>query len=117
MGIVQNRYVAPLPMHAYGELVKTERGCRYLNESGLLSSLLAKCKWKGPWDNSQSLHRRAVLWALGHIGSTDKGVQMVRLITKMYHTRLPPEPTAACPPSRPARCSSRAPTCWRGWWS
>lgn len=40
--LLQNRYSSPLPIHAYGELVRTERGCRFLETSGMLAALLAR---------------------------------------------------------------------------
>ena len=93
---------ASMPLHAYAELVKTEKGCRLLRESGMLSRLLAQSVGAGVEEKGEeeeeeekkgsgtkargggkegpqptTPNEEALLWALGHACSTQRGLQAV----------------------------------------
>ena len=61
------------PVHFYGELVKTKKGTEYLRLSrhvpDFRTTLLSP--------TSTLIEKRAVLWALGHIGSHDYGIKLI----------------------------------------
>lgn len=60
------------PKHLYGELVQTKLGLRKLQESKhaeeLLQNLTEEC---------MIIQKRVALWGLGHIGSSERGVQFL----------------------------------------
>ncbi|RHY10966.1 hypothetical protein DYB25_011876, partial [Aphanomyces astaci] len=63
----------PLPRHFYGELAKTDDGCAILSQSGHVAELVASLK--DP--TAVPLEKRAALWTLGHIGGTNRGMDLL----------------------------------------
>jgi len=61
------------PTHFYGELVKTKQGADYLRRSKHLEQFKADILSK----ETVMLKKRAALWAVGHIGSSDHGIKLV----------------------------------------
>jgi rapamycin-insensitive companion of mTOR len=66
---------APLPRHLYGELARTNEGAELLVRENTLQSLLTTARADGPLDELKQ--RKAALWALGHIGSSEAGYAAV----------------------------------------
>lgn len=58
--------VAP---HLYGELARTERGCTMLRASGHFGEFVDCIKSS----QSSAIQKRAALWSIGQIGSSDRG--------------------------------------------
>lgn len=58
------------PKHLYGELVQTKLGLKKLQESGHPEELLENLNSECP-----AIQKRVALWGLGHIGSSERGVQ------------------------------------------
>jgi rapamycin-insensitive companion of mTOR len=65
-----------VPLHFYGELTKTDEGCRILDEKGHFnefSQFIVACK-----DEDEDLEiivkLKSCLWAIGNIGANDGGV-------------------------------------------
>jgi len=61
------------PPHLYGELAKTEAGCKILKDSKHFCRMLESIT--DPL--LLPLERRAYLWALGHVGSSVTGLQLL----------------------------------------
>eukprot|EP01094_Clydonella_sp_ATCC50884_P020972 TRINITY_DN4492_c0_g1_i1.p1 TRINITY_DN4492_c0_g1~~TRINITY_DN4492_c0_g1_i1.p1 ORF type:complete len:1201 (+),score=424.78 TRINITY_DN4492_c0_g1_i1:147-3605(+) len=81
----ENRTVVNLPVHFYGELVRTSDGCAILKESGHFDEFVDMIKSPYP----SMLTKRGALWVLGHIGKSKKGLKylendnVVQLIVEM----------------------------------
>jgi len=61
----------PIGRHVWGELAKSPEGCAMLEDLRCIREMLAIARDTGP--HAKSSERRAALWALGHMGSTDLG--------------------------------------------
>jgi rapamycin-insensitive companion of mTOR len=61
-----------LPMHLYGELVKTEFGLQLLKENVNVENFINDLEADVP-----ILNKRIALWALGHIGSSERGMNFI----------------------------------------
>ncbi|KAL6058320.1 Cytosolic regulator of adenylyl cyclase [Balamuthia mandrillaris] len=66
----QRKDVVNIPPHFYGELAKTEKGRILLEKSGRVPEMIRQLKD----DKVPPLQRRAVLWAMGNIGSSEGGL-------------------------------------------
>ncbi|GAA5860724.1 hypothetical protein JCM3774_006265 [Rhodotorula dairenensis] len=76
------------PPHFYGELVRTEEGCKYLRATGHLEDFAAIVSLHEDSDLEADyvVMLKTVLWALGHIGSSSPGLLMLDeydLLTQM----------------------------------
>ena len=60
------------PKHLYGELVQTRLGLKKLQESGHAEELVQAMVGEG-----SIIQKRVALWGLGHIGSSERGVQFL----------------------------------------
>lgn len=61
------------PTHFYGELAKTKQGADFLRQSKHIEYFKRDI-------NSKETHmqvRRAALWAIGHIGSSENGIKLI----------------------------------------
>ncbi|KAG0654436.1 hypothetical protein C6P46_001643 [Rhodotorula mucilaginosa] len=67
------------PPHFYGELVRTEEGCKYLRAAGHLEDFAAivSLHEDSDLDADYVVMLKAVLWALGHIGSSSPGLLLL----------------------------------------
>ncbi|KAK4048462.1 hypothetical protein OIO90_005793 [Microbotryomycetes sp. JL221] len=67
------------PPHFYGELVKTEKGCQVLESSGHFIEFVEFLRENAMEDFEQDIifKLKVVLWAIGHIGSTQGGLDFV----------------------------------------
>lgn len=61
-----------LAPHFYGDLARTERGCTMLRASGHFAHFIDTIKST----NSTAIQKRAALWALGQVGSSDRGFSL-----------------------------------------
>eukprot|EP00002_Diphylleia_rotans_P005434 TRINITY_DN1456_c0_g1_i3.p1 TRINITY_DN1456_c0_g1~~TRINITY_DN1456_c0_g1_i3.p1 ORF type:complete len:936 (-),score=158.70 TRINITY_DN1456_c0_g1_i3:822-3629(-) len=61
------------PPHFYGELAKTRDGCEEIHKSGVIIEFVELIKSH----EAPSIQRRAALWAVGHIGSSSLGYQLL----------------------------------------
>ncbi|CCA73896.1 related to protein ste16 [Serendipita indica DSM 11827] len=64
------------PPHFYGEMVKTELGCQVLSDKGHFSDFTHFIRQHG-FDSDDSdivLRLKSVLWAVGNIGTSDRGI-------------------------------------------
>ncbi|CAM9196403.1 unnamed protein product [Hapterophycus canaliculatus] len=62
-----------LPLHLYGELAKTERGCEILRKHGDIKNLLYVARnSSAPADE-----RKGALWAVGHVSSWPLGLALL----------------------------------------
>jgi len=59
--------------HLYGQLAKTNNGCRRLRTSGHFTEFVDIIK-----SPSSSIQKRAALWTLGQIGSSELGFQLLK---------------------------------------
>ncbi len=57
------------PVHLYGELVKTEDGAKYLKSTNDIEY----CKKEVMSPETSLTRKRAALWTIGHIGSSEAG--------------------------------------------
>lgn len=66
-----------LPVHLYGQLVHSKSGCQLLEAQNVVYDL--SCQVRSPnldqWDGIKQL--KAALWALGNIGSTNWGLNLL----------------------------------------
>ena len=62
-----------MPPHIFGELVKTKKGVELLKKTKYLEAFIADVR--NP--DCSILHKRAALWALGHIGRNKKGIALI----------------------------------------
>ncbi|ORX62115.1 hypothetical protein DM01DRAFT_1298682 [Hesseltinella vesiculosa] len=64
------------PPHFYGELTKTEEGCTLLREKGHFRQFtqFLRDHWDKVYDVQTVQQLKAVLWAIGNIGSTRNGL-------------------------------------------
>ena len=62
-----------LPLHFYGELVKTKPGAQFLKSKRHLDAF----KQDIVTDNTSLKKKRAALWAIGHIGAHENGIELV----------------------------------------
>jgi hypothetical protein len=60
-----------VPPHLYGELAKTEEGCKLIRQSGHFVQFVKALTT--PPDQGTLLRRRASIWAIGHIGASETG--------------------------------------------
>ena len=58
--------------HFFGELSRTQAGLEELRKSGFIDDFIQKLT-----SQSSTLQKRSCLWALGHIGSHDRGARML----------------------------------------
>lgn len=61
-------------MHLYGELVKTEEGAKYLKQTNDIEYF--KKEILSP--ESTLIRKRAALWTIGHIGSSEHGFKLIQ---------------------------------------
>jgi rapamycin-insensitive companion of mTOR len=80
----QRPAAVPLRSHLYSELAKTETGCDYLKKSGHVMHFIETAmdikKHLNQLDGqlpSSLLARRAALWSVGHIASSDTGFALL----------------------------------------
>ena len=67
--VVPNESVSMhIPMHLFGELVKTELGMKMLGDRGYLEEYMKKLDEK-----HSIIEKRSCLWALGHVGASAMG--------------------------------------------
>lgn len=72
--ILPQKYkIIKTPLHLYGELVKTDEGAQYLRQSGDVDYFKKELFSEA----TPLLRKRAALWALGHIGSTEAGFKIL----------------------------------------
>lgn len=72
------------PKHLYGELVQTKLGLKKLQESKHVEELVEYLK-----SDSSVIQKRVALWALGHTGSSERGIlylQKLGIITTIVET-------------------------------
>ena len=62
-----------MPPHIFGELVKTDEGVECLKKKSYMESFISDVR--NP--NCSMLKKRSSLWALGHIGRTKKGIEII----------------------------------------
>ncbi|GAA5918699.1 hypothetical protein JCM1841_006247 [Sporobolomyces salmonicolor] len=64
------------PPHFYGELVKTQEGCEILDESGHFTRFaeIIREHAERELDSEFVAQLKSVLWAVGHIGSSERGL-------------------------------------------
>ncbi|CAA90815.1 Target of rapamycin complex 2 subunit ste20 [Schizosaccharomyces pombe] len=65
-----------LPLHFYGELVKSPQGCEVLESSGHFESFMGTLVefYDKPLGNEAIRQLKSALWAIGNIGKTDQGI-------------------------------------------
>lgn len=61
-------------MHLYGELVKTEEGAKYLKSTNDIEYFKREILSQDTPLN----RKRAALWTIGHIGSTEQGFKLIQ---------------------------------------
>lgn len=66
-------YIVVLSPHFYGEICKTKAGCEYIQKTGHLTEFLELLE--SP--NTDKTLKRAIFWALGHMGSSDTGYEFI----------------------------------------
>ncbi|KAM0790272.1 hypothetical protein ACM66B_005576 [Microbotryomycetes sp. NB124-2] len=68
-----------IPPHFYGELVKTEEGCNVLDASGHFAEFAEYLRQHAmeDFDEDVIFKLKSVLWAVGHVGSTDGGLEFL----------------------------------------
>lgn len=75
--------VRPLP-HFFGELAKTKEGCEYIQEYNDLDKFVSVVKKAKMDENTSSIDHvdlRACLWAIGMIGSSKTGLELLNTTT------------------------------------
>jgi rapamycin-insensitive companion of mTOR len=73
--ILPQKYkIIKTPVHLYGELVKTDEGARYLKSTNDVEYF----KKEILSSETSLLRKRAALWTIGHIGSTEQGFQLLQ---------------------------------------
>lgn len=73
-----------LPPHFYGELCKTVKGCDLVKLNGHFDEIVNTIDDK----NADKLTKRAALWTIGHVCSSDTGFEFAKgeiLIRKIIH--------------------------------
>lgn len=73
----QSQQIAPL--HLYGELAKTDEGCRILRERGHYVQFASYIREHGfEATDAVTIHQlKSAIWAVGHIGSTAGGLPLL----------------------------------------
>jgi rapamycin-insensitive companion of mTOR len=69
-----------VPLHFYGELTKTEEGCKILEEKGHFNEFaqfITTCKDEDV-DMEIITKLKSCLWAVGNIGANDGGVPFLQ---------------------------------------
>ncbi len=64
---------AKIPPHIFGEIVKTKKGLELLENTTYLQGFIDDIKSK----DTSILTKRASLWAIGHIGQSKKGIELL----------------------------------------
>jgi large subunit ribosomal protein L17e len=64
-----------VPPHLYGELAKTEDGCKLIHASGHFTQFVKMLT--APPTQVTLLKRRACIWAIGHIGASETGFRFL----------------------------------------
>ena len=73
--ILPQKYkIIKTPIHLYGELVKTEDGAEYLQQT----SDIEYFKEEILSEKTPLIRKRAALWAIGHIGSSEYGFKLIQ---------------------------------------
>lgn len=73
--ILPQKYkIIKTPVHLYGELVKTEEGTQYLKQSNDIEFF--KQEILNP--NTPLVKKRAALWTIGHIASSEYGFKLIQ---------------------------------------
>lgn len=68
---------AVIPLHFYGELMKTQAGCQVLEKSGHFHKFAFIIgNWR-EYENSDILLLKGILWAVGHIGASKYGFEFI----------------------------------------
>lgn len=62
-----------MPPHLFGELVKTKEGIELLKETNFLEEFIEELKKP----ETHVLKKRAILWCLGHIGRSKRGIELL----------------------------------------
>lgn len=75
-----NMKAAPLPPHLFGQLVKHDKGCCHLQDTAIVEQLVQTIKsGMQVIENELEIHKlKAALWSVGHIASSEKGLQLLR---------------------------------------
>ncbi|BFZ56514.1 hypothetical protein PYCC9005_003561 [Savitreella phatthalungensis] len=71
---------SPLPYHFYGELAKTDEGCRLLKSKGHLPAYvdILETDWSSPHRNDEEVcAAKAALWAIGNVGAEELGISFL----------------------------------------
>ncbi|GFQ72567.1 rapamycin-insensitive companion of mTOR [Trichonephila clavata] len=71
---VRNVY---LPPHMYGQLVQHAEGVKVLQNNGVLPELFHNIRYPDFSTDTDILHLKASLWAVGHIGSYSLGLRII----------------------------------------
>lgn len=72
--------VASLPSHLFGQLVKHEKGFRFLQKHPFINNFV-QCIKSGlqVMDNELEIHNlKAALWAVGHVATSELGLQLLK---------------------------------------
>lgn len=72
----------PMPPHFYGMIANTREGCERLRRSGHVE----KFEKRAMDQSCSTLYRRAAMIALGHIGSSDLGFDVLRSVAPRFLT-------------------------------
>mmetsp|Transcript_21477 Transcript_21477/g.31154 ORF Transcript_21477/g.31154 Transcript_21477/m.31154 type:complete len:1569 (+) Transcript_21477:93-4799(+) len=70
----------PLPRHMYGELSRTSAGMKLMHSQNIIPDLLLRAQAV----STPSSDVIAALWALGHISSSENGIQAIIAIDKNF---------------------------------
>lgn len=70
----QKYKIIKTPVHLYGELVKTEQGAKYLKQTNDIEYF--KKEVLSP--DTSLTRKRAALWTIGHIGSSEEGFALLQ---------------------------------------
>ncbi|KAI9208047.1 Rapamycin-insensitive companion of mTOR, N-term-domain-containing protein [Polychytrium aggregatum] len=75
-------------LHFYGQLTKTEEGTRHLRETGhfdVLANYVRKFGLVPDLDSNHLIRLKAALWAVGNIGSTKYGLELLQEAQIIQH--------------------------------
>lgn len=66
-----------VPIHFYGQLVQHEEGCALLKQVNHVQSFATAIGKDQPRSPSEILDLKAAIWALGHVGSSSLGLELL----------------------------------------
>lgn len=85
--LIENRsYDSTAPSHFLGELTKTEEGCQFLREKGIVSGLADIVRLHGlePSNDAVLTSLKCALWALVRAGQQTSGTTMGLILSGQY---------------------------------